>query len=374
MGIECWCWAFSRNPKLASAEIFKHGDQTALRRGIDEAINRGDSDSAMRLRTRLLRETPKQERDDLWLHDVDRQLSKLSKAGRKKSRSFNQPRQRDPAVWGSLRRDFERLSDDELQRDPNNRRDHWLRVYAYDGEGEDFGRVLYDISSGLDQRFKGAFRRSAKKAGIALGPITSEDAIENWLSFVFSDSRKHKSDLLKFYSTSPQCESGFPTSETGIITRICEASALCCSRLEEQTLENGLAIARRGVAPSRVPERQKERGNPSPTGLSNERAGRRRSIRPQSPDERKRERVIFGAIQLKLRGLRYCSHLDSKNLLAPERWRLEGWPNKYSSAYKQSEKWRKRIQDEKHRFQLRYDNESPEAIIEGNLPTRSTRH
>src|ERR1035438_3095050 len=92
MGIECWCWAFSRNPKLASAEIFKHGDQTALRRGIDEAINRGDSDSAMRLRTRLLRETPKQERDDLWLHDVDRQLSKLSKAGRKKSRSFNQPR------------------------------------------------------------------------------------------------------------------------------------------------------------------------------------------------------------------------------------------------------------------------------------------
>ncbi len=77
LGIECWCVAFTSDPEQASAIILKHGDCTALRRGIEEALARGDVENAQRLRTRLIRETSEANRDARWLDDVSQRISSL---------------------------------------------------------------------------------------------------------------------------------------------------------------------------------------------------------------------------------------------------------------------------------------------------------
>lgn len=82
----CWCSAFTIDPAAASREIMKHGDAPALVRGVNEAIDRRDLDGAKSLRTQYLRKIPNDQRDDLWLADVERQLSELSKADETTSR------------------------------------------------------------------------------------------------------------------------------------------------------------------------------------------------------------------------------------------------------------------------------------------------
>ncbi len=89
--------------------------------------------------------------------------------------------------------------------------------------------------------------------------------------------------------------------------------------------------------------------------------------------EKKRRKVIFGAIQAGLKGQKYCSELDSRKLPPP--WRAERCPSTYTLAYKDS-RWRKRIQDEKCRFRERFDQTPTakrEAIIDGKSGTRQTR-
>lgn len=346
LGFECWCPAFTDDPKRAAEIILKHGNGAALRRGIDEAIDRKEWESAKRLRTRLLRETPKQERDDLWLADVDRQLSALRKG--ETAANISNGLKQDPELWAGLRQQFEDLADAEVQRDPENRRNRWLRVFASNGEGDDFGRVVYHLSEGMDERFKDAFLRNAKKAGTSLGLGTNTDALDSWLSYVFAECRDHKSKYLR-------CDNG----EEAVIARICEASALCCSRLEQHCFEK---------CPPRIT-------SASPA-LAMRKTARGRSVRPKSSQERKRQTVIFSAIEARLTGSKYCSHLDSRRLLASEEWRDQGWPGSYSQAYRQSKNWRKRIQDEKCRFRAKYEQLSPaerRAIIEGAPSARATR-
>jgi hypothetical protein len=85
--------------------------------------------------------------------------------------------------------------------------------------------------------------------------------------------------------------------------------------------------------------------------------------------------VIFGAIQLRLKGQKYCTALDDRKVRIPERWTEEGCPDTYPKAYKETQ-WRKRIQDEKSRYREQYDQtpaREREAIIQGENNTRPTR-
>lgn len=77
LGGRCWCSAFASDPAAASLEILKHGDAAALVPAINEAIDERDLNGAQSLRTRLLRVSQKNERDDHWLADVERRLSEL---------------------------------------------------------------------------------------------------------------------------------------------------------------------------------------------------------------------------------------------------------------------------------------------------------
>jgi hypothetical protein len=73
----CWCRMFTNDPREAGEEILKHGNEAAIRRGINEAIDRRDVESAQRLRTRLIRETSEADRDGRWLDEVNRSINDL---------------------------------------------------------------------------------------------------------------------------------------------------------------------------------------------------------------------------------------------------------------------------------------------------------
>ena len=97
-------------------------------------------------------------------------------------------------------------------------------------------------------------------------------------------------------------------------------------------------------------------------------ASRPASKRKRSKLEIKRERVIFGAIQAQLKGPKYCTALDNGQLPIPLAWREDGCPDTYVAAYKHGPPWQKKIQDEKHRYQQRYDSlpaAKRESIIQG---------
>lgn len=74
--------------------------------------------------------------------------------------------------------------------------------------------------------------------------------------------------------------------------------------------------------------------------------------------EKQRRKVIFGAIQARDKGPKYCKTLDGRKLAIPAEWIQDGCPNTYADAYKRGQPWRKRIQDEKSRYKKKYDETS----------------
>jgi hypothetical protein len=86
----------------------------------------------------------------------------------------------------------------------------------------------------------------------------------------------------------------------------------------------------------------------------------------------KRLAVIFGAIQAKLKGMDYCKKLDAERISIPGRWTDNGCPSTYVGAYQLAAPWRKKIQDEKHRFKRKYD--SVPAPQREKLIQEGTRH
>lgn len=63
----------------------------------------------------------------------------------------------------------------------------------------------------------------------------------------------------------------------------------------------------------------------------------------------RREKDLVEVLRLNLKGMAYCKALEEKKVPPPPPWIEEGCPTRYTEAYK-IPKYRKRIQDEKHRF------------------------
>ena len=63
-----------------------------------------------------------------------------------------------------------------------------------------------------------------------------------------------------------------------------------------------------------------------------------------------REKEIYEIASLGYEGLSYCREVDGRKIWNPEWLRDKEWPGTYEAAYKQSKKWRKRIQQEKWRI------------------------
>lgn len=92
----------------------------------------------------------------------------------------------------------------------------------------------------------------------------------------------------------------------------------------------------------------------------------KRKARKLSSTQMKKQYVVFAAIQQNFRGAKYCRELDDNGISILQPWQDEGCPKTYVEAYKSSAEWRKRIQDEKHRYNVKYDRTSPAARLKLN--------
>jgi hypothetical protein len=132
-----------------------------------------------------------------------------------------------PDVWRSLHDRFKALADEELTLAPQNSGDRWLRAYV---DYKDGTRAVgqWHLSDSIHEDFRERFELEATRAGIALVSHLTGEPLTLWLHQVFSDLLQHKSKYL-FGAT----------EEGGIITRVCEASAIYCARLEKHALIEG---------------------------------------------------------------------------------------------------------------------------------------
>jgi hypothetical protein len=86
----------------------------------------------------------------------------------------------------------------------------------------------------------------------------------------------------------------------------------------------------------------------------------------------KRETVIFAAILMELKGLKYCSFLHDHGI--KPRWSEPG-PSTYQQGYKVGDPWRKKVQDEKTRAKprmSRYANSELANAFNTYLPDKFT--
>jgi hypothetical protein len=105
------------------------------------------------------------------------------------------------------------------------------------------------------------------------------------------------------------------------------------------------------------PENDSQRISLTYSAASTHPKGKAKAI---SAFEKKRRSVIFGAIQAKAEGPKYCKILYGRKLAIPADWIQDGCPKNYADAYKAGQPWQKRIQDEKSRYKKKYD-ETPKA-------------
>jgi hypothetical protein len=133
----------------------------------------------------------------------------------------------DADIWRTFREAFKTLAEEELKREPNNKHDRWLKAHV-SYQDETAGCGLWMIYGGVDDGFRARFETEATRAGLALGSIERTTPGDFWLHHIFRDLLKHKSKLLFA-----------PSQDGGIILRVCEASAIYCSRLEKKALESG---------------------------------------------------------------------------------------------------------------------------------------
>jgi hypothetical protein len=101
---------------------------------------------------------------------------------------------------------------------------------------------------------------------------------------------------------------------------------------------------------------------------------RKKPKRERSPLEKKKMRIIFGALETGKKGTQYCVLLDQARLPIPDDWLIGGGPKNYLEAYRIGQPFRKRIQDEKHKYGKKMKQLAPTeraAIIQG--VTRRTR-
>jgi hypothetical protein len=101
---------------------------------------------------------------------------------------------------------------------------------------------LWMLSEGVNENFQERFQTLATRAGVALDSPKGTEPLDFWLHRLFLDLRENGSDLLLID------EKG----EAGLIHRVCEGSAIFCSRLERKSLE----------APLMLPQQDAKRGKP----------------------------------------------------------------------------------------------------------------
>lgn len=159
-----------------------------------------------------------------------------------------------PSTWNEFYQAFKALSDEEVVVALRDQGDQLLRAYVdYHDPNLRYGDVQF--GGGITETFKARYEVLAISAGRKLSANSLDGLPLNvWLYHLFHNLVQSKSDLL------------FAPSKTGaIITRVCEASALYCLRLQAKALEDQTSgmdnktnisgkSRRSGPLPRRAPE------------------------------------------------------------------------------------------------------------------------
>jgi hypothetical protein len=178
--------------------------------------------------------------------------------------------------------------------------------------------------------------------------------------------KKAKLEILYSYNPVPDALKG-----KGHLVRVIQGLEQEIAHLAEEDRKLLLQAAQRRLLLN-LAEKSRTDTGPTRSGFTRP---QRSAKRPRTKQQLRRDGVFFGALQANLRGLDYCKYLDQHRMRPPEPWLSNGCPTRYVAAYKSGPPWAKKIQDEKHRFKLRYDATSTaqrEALIQAAArPTRS---
>lgn len=203
------------------------------------------------------------------------------------------------------------------------------------------------------------FELLASVAARKLGCTQSENVSDYWLDRVLEWIQQEGLDKDKHVASSASGQivvDGASGTTGGMYTeKIAELSAMFC-----------IELIARDSAESAVSQSSERLEVPQPTVIDRRRTNPTK--KKLSKGEMRRQQVIFGAIQARLKGKKYFSELDSKRLPIPQEWKDRGCPHTYSDAYR-DRYWRQRIQDQKTTYREKFDGTPAierEAVIEGN--------
>ncbi len=146
-------------------------------------------------------------------------------------------------LWREFHDKFKSLANEERSILRKTREDRRLRVYCtynsdrtpHESQLVQAGIVcllyrlesgIWDISKGPSEEIKASFVAQATRAGTQLGHPCGTTALDFWLHSLCLDLRI--TDSRKLFA---------PSDTGGIITEVCEASAIFCSRLEKKALD-----------------------------------------------------------------------------------------------------------------------------------------
>jgi len=199
------------------------------------------------------------------------------------------------------------------------------------------------------------FEHLASISARKLGCTRTEGANEYWLDRVWEWMQQaglDKDKNVACFLPGTVVQAGLTGTTQGLFTeKIAELSAMFCVELIARgTLNRPSRRLQQATTRNRGLHRLQLTGRPA----------RRVETKVLTATEKKRRKVIFGAIQANDKGLKYCKTLDERNLAIPAEWRQGGCPKTYTDAYKAGQPWQKRIQDEKSRYKKKYD-ETPAA-------------
>jgi hypothetical protein len=127
-----------------------------------------------------------------------------------------------------------------------------------------------------------------------------------------------RSDLLKPLAGQTLYRAG------GIITNVCVASAIFCSRLETKEFETSVSAQKKLHARAASP--------------------------PVTIRLTEREKNIWNVIQRMSKGRQYCREVDGANIRIQRTGVWKGAPPTYIAAYDAGKPWRHRIEDEKSKI------------------------
>jgi len=230
MGAECWCPGFVSDALQAIDPILQSGNREAMKRGVLDALDRGDHKNAVRLRGHLILRNFVDERDAHWLDETNRRITELPEEVEMFPDSRQHLVQRiakgamtASVFWRDLESRFRALKPPQS----DGLSAEWIST-----TWNDSGEQWY-LRGSNDKRLHACFNWTAERAALELGHTGAQSAVFFWLDLLKRDSPNF---LIDSHGVTNLPDGGVRHNKGGTIHRVCEASADYCFKLENEAV------------------------------------------------------------------------------------------------------------------------------------------